>query len=85
MTHEAIVAVLVKYLMETNLVARGRGSLPLDRSLVELGILDSFGIIELVGFIEDRWGIAILDSELTTEMFGGIDKMAKLIGVKLAA
>ena len=84
MNHEEIVAVLVKYLMETNYVARERGELPLDQSLSELGILDSSGIIELVAFIEDHWSIAILDSELTTELFGGIDKMADLIGTKLS-
>jgi len=85
MTHDAIVAVLVAYLMETNPLARRRGQLPLDQSLHELGILDSSGIVELVSFIEDHWSIAILDSELTNDMFGGLDKMANLIGHKLAA
>jgi len=83
MTHDEIVAELVTYLRETNPVARKRGELPLDRSLHELGILDSSGILELVSFIEDHWSIVILDSELTNEMFGGLDKMANLIGHKL--
>jgi len=82
MTHDEIVAVLVSYLRETSPLARERGQMPLHQSLYELGILDSFGIVELVAFIESRWSIDILDSELTKEMFSGIDKMARLIGNK---
>lgn len=85
MTHDEIVAELMRYLMETSPLARKRGKLPLDRSLHEIGILDSSGVLELVSFIEKHWSIVILDSELTNEMFGGLDKMAILIGRKLEA
>ncbi len=85
MTHAEIVAELVEHLRGTSFLVRKLDRLPLDQSLVELGILDSFGVVELVTFIEDHWSIAILDSELTNEMFGGINKMATLIGLKLAS
>lgn len=83
MKHEDIVKKLTDYLCETNPVAKLRSPLPLDQSLVELGIMDSFGIIELVVFIEQNFDIKIHDSELTKEKFGGLNKMAKLIGEKL--
>jgi acyl carrier protein len=82
MTHDEIVDVLVNYLLKTNPLARKLGQLPLHQSLYEQGILDSFGIVEMVAFIESRWAIEILDSELTKEMFGGIDKMARLVSTK---
>lgn len=85
MTHDKIVSELVNYLLETNPLARKLDPIPRDQSLHELGILDSSGILELVAFIEDHWSIAILDSELTDEMFGGLDKMASLVGSKLGA
>jgi acyl carrier protein len=85
MTHEQIVAVLVSYLEETSPLARKLGVLPRHESLYALGVLDSFGIVELVAFIESRWSIDILDSELTKEMFGGIELMARLIGSKTKA
>ena len=84
MTHAEIVDVLVQYLHETNPVAKAYGPIPLDRPLHEAGILDSYGVIEMVAFIEDRFSIRILDSEITEERFGGMNRMAALIGDKLA-
>ena len=60
-----------------------RTQVPLEESLMELGILDSFGVVELVSYIEGHWSIQILDSEITKEKFGGINKMASLIASKL--
>lgn len=58
-------------------------SLPKDSSLVSLGILDSYGVIEIVEFLEDTWGISIMDDEVTTELMGSINKMAKLVHSKI--
>ncbi len=58
-------------------------NLPQDSSLVSLGILDSYGVIEIVEFLENTWGISILDEEVTTELMGSINKMAKLVHSKL--
>lgn len=59
-------------------------TLPHDQSLVELGVVDSFGVVELVAFLEDTWSIAIDDSEITRETMGSIDKMAALVQKKVA-
>ncbi len=53
--------------------------LPLDKSLLGEGILDSFAVIELVEFIESNWNIKIEDEEFTLEKMGSINKMIKLI------
>ena len=84
MTRAEIVDVLLQYLKETNPVAQAHGPIPLDRPLHEVGILDSYGVIEMVAFIEQRFSIRILDSEITLERFGGINKMSTLIEDKLA-
>ena len=55
----------------------------MDKSLVELGYLDSFGIIDTVSFIENKWKIKIEDDELTKEKFGSLNKMIDLINLKL--
>ena len=57
--------------------------IPLDKSLLSEGILDSFGVIELVEFIESNWDIRIEDSEFTHEKMGSINKMILLINSKL--
>lgn len=85
MEHEHIAEELLNYIYGSNPVAEQHRPLPMDQSLYEMGILDSFGVVELVTFIESHWEIEILDSEITREKFGGINKMARLIGEKLAA
>ncbi len=60
-----------------------RGTLPQEESLVEIGVLDSYGVIELVDFIETTWKCRIEDEELTREKMGSIRKMALLIANKL--
>ena len=71
-----------------NFVMLGNPSLkkqkiPLDKSLMELGYLDSFGIIELVTFLEKKFKVTIEDKEITKEIFGSINKMSKLVVKKI--
>ena len=58
-------------------------TLPLHESLVERGIIDSMGVVELVEFLEKRWSIVIDESEITREKMGGVIKMANLVLEKL--
>jgi len=58
-------------------------TLPLHESLVERGIIDSMGVVELVEFLEKRWSIVIDESEITRERMGGVIKMATLVLEKL--
>lgn len=59
-------------------------TLPRDQSLIELGILDSFGVVELVEFLEETWSLTILDEDLTKERMGSIIKMSRMVAQKLA-
>ena len=45
--------------------------------------MDSFGVIDTVTFIENKWKIKIEDEELTKEKFGSINKMVNLICHKI--
>ena len=53
--------------------------IPLDKSLLETGILDSYGIVDLLTFIEGEFGLAIPDEDITREKLGSIRKMAKYV------
>ena len=53
--------------------------IPLDRSLLEAGILDSYGIVDLLTFIEGEFGLSIPDEDITKEKMGSIRKMARYI------
>lgn len=53
--------------------------IPLNKSLMELGLLDSYGVIDLVSFLEKKYNISIDDDEITLRIFGSIEKMSKLV------
>ena len=78
-TAETILQQLTTYICDTNPLAQDSLPLPLHESLLELGILDSFAVIELVAFIEQNWEIQIRDEELTRERFGSLTKMTNLV------
>jgi acyl carrier protein len=52
--------------------------------LIESGIIDSLGIMKLIGFLEDNLSVQIDDMELVPENFSTIDAIASLVEKKLA-
>ena len=50
-----------------------------DDSLLESGILDSLGVLEVVTFLEDELGITITDDELLPENFRSIACVAAFV------
>ena len=56
-----------------------------DYPLLETGILDSLGIFNLVGYLENVFGVEIQDEELVPANFGTIADIARLIETKRAA
>ena len=54
-------------------------------SLIDAGIIDSTGVLELVGFLEDRYGIRIADHELLPENLDSIDNVIRFVGEKQSA
>jgi acyl carrier protein len=49
-----------------------------DGDLLEAG-LDSMGIMRLVVFIEERFGVTVPDEEITPENIGSLSAVARLI------
>jgi len=50
--------------------------------LLESHIVDSTGILEIVMFLEDRYGIRIEDSELTPDNLNSIERIASMLKKK---
>lgn len=61
---------------------QGKGSLGDSDSLFDGNVIDSFGILELISFIEKKFKVSINPSEVTIENFDSIDKIVKLINSK---
>ncbi|ACM29090.1 acyl carrier protein [Agrobacterium sp. SHOUNA12C] len=56
-----------------------------DASLIENDIIDSTGILELVTFVEDSFGITVGDAEILPANFDSISKVAAFIASKRSA
>ena len=53
-----------------------------EDSFLELGIIDSTGVLELVGHLEQQYGIHIEDDELVPENLDSIDALVGFIQTK---
>jgi acyl carrier protein len=52
-------------------------------SFLELGIIDSIGILQLISFVQQRYDIELDDRELIPEHLDSIRNLANLVRVKL--
>ncbi len=55
-----------------------------DEPLIENGVLTSLQTVELVMFLEEKFGILVEDDELDEENFGSIEAIAGLVASKAA-
>ncbi len=70
---------MIDYIVSQHPSKYTKETLPLDESLLELGVLDSAGVIEFIVFAEDTWNIAISDDDITKERMGSLNKMVLLV------
>ena len=75
---------LIQYLKNGNPILDKMKDVPLNESLVELGYIDSFGVIDLVTYLENKWKVKIENAEITKEKFGSISKIINLVYSKLS-
>jgi acyl carrier protein len=67
------------FIVERLAPATGRAHLDDDEDLIDSGVVDSLGIFQLVAFLEERFGIAIADAEITPDNFGTIARIERLV------
>lgn len=56
-----------------------------DQSFLESGIIDSTGLLELVTFVEQRYGISIADRELVPENLDSLRNISRFVAQKVGA
>jgi acyl carrier protein len=61
--------------------AKGFGIGP-DTDFLQNGILDSTSVLELVGFLEEKFGIRVEDDELVPENMNSLEKITIYISKK---
>lgn len=73
------------YIMENLLFSNDDAELPNDASLLERGVIDSTGVLEIVLFLEEEFGIAIKASEMLPENFDSVNNMVRFVERSRAA
>ncbi len=66
-------------------VAKARGTLGADELLMDIGVLDSTGVLELTAFLESQFNISVTDNDLTPDNLGTIANIVSYVGRKTGA
>ena len=73
---------IVKFIEENFVMGRKNITLDPEKSLIESGIMDSTGVLELVMFLEERYNIKIEDEELVPENLDTINNLVAFLQKK---
>lgn len=74
-----------QFILDNFMMGGDRNALGDGDSFLEHQVIDSTGFIELVTFLEERFGIRVLDTELVPENLDSLDAIDAYVGRKLAA
>lgn len=69
---------LMDYIKQEFPKARG-SDIKVDDDLLSAGIIDSLGILQLVAFIEQQFGITVQDEDVVFENFSSVRAMADYV------
>lgn len=74
---ERIQEQLLDFLTRNFLVSRDE--IIFDESLIDQGIIDSFGLIEIASFLEKEFAIAVTEKQMTRQNFGSVYKIVNFV------
>ena len=67
---------LKRFLLDEILSMRGDRELRDDEDLLMSGLVDSLGMMRLIGFIDDELGVSVPPEDVTIESFSSIETIA---------
>ncbi|MBI5445897.1 MAG: acyl carrier protein [Deltaproteobacteria bacterium] len=82
---DEVVRQIRTFILENFLFGADEKSLDDEDSFLEKGIIDSTGILEVVGWIEEKFGFQVADEELVPENFDSVSRLAAFISANAQA
>jgi acyl carrier protein len=79
---ETLAREIRSFIVERFLYGSADTRLPDDASLVEQSVIDSTGVLEIVAFLEERYGIEVGDAEVIPDNLGSIIRIARFVQSK---
>jgi len=71
-----------EFIVENFMMGMNPEELTASSSLLELGIIDSTGVLELVQFLEEKYGIQVEDADLTPDNLDSLDNLVGYLNRK---
>lgn len=76
---------IIREFIETNFLFReGRDSVGETESLLEAGLIDSTGVLELVAFVESQFSLTMADEDIVPENLDSVGQIAAYVQRRLA-
>lgn len=79
MTRETVLSRLREFVAENFLYMRPDFELQDDQSLMGNGIVDSMGVMEMIQFLEEEFGVVVEDTDITEENIGNLAAIATYV------
>jgi acyl carrier protein len=74
----------VRSFVTTNFYVANPAARADDASLLDQGIIDSTGVLEVIGYLESTFGITVEDAEMLPENLDSIQRISDFVGRKQA-
>lgn len=68
-----------EYIAENFLFSSDTAELPSDGSFLDMGIIDSTGVLEIIFFIEEEFGIKVQDHEMLPENLDSVNNIVRFV------
>ena len=85
MTETEVLQRVRAFVVETYLYMRPGATLGDDDALLGKGIIDSLGVMELVGFVEEAFAVKVDPAEITETNFGSLRGVARFVAARRSA
>lgn len=81
-----LVSELRKFIVDTYLFGEEPTTFTLtnDDSFQDRGVIDSTGVLELIGHLQDTYGIVVSDDEIVPDNLDSLSRVARFVSQKLS-
>ena len=73
------------FILENFLFTDDASAIAFDDSLLDRGIVDSTGMLEIIMFIEEQLGVKVADEEMIPENLDSVNNIARFVECKRKA